>query len=61
MCSYHPTKGNIKGKYMTILNKAMNMPGVRVNRENYLRINLSKYVPDEQVEKAIETTPASWN
>ncbi|MDA3863002.1 MAG: hypothetical protein PF689_03950 [Deltaproteobacteria bacterium] len=43
---------------MTILNKAMNMPGVRVNRENYLRINLSKYVPDEQVEKAIETTPA---
>ncbi|MGM0597031.1 MAG: hypothetical protein ACQES9_08345 [Myxococcota bacterium] len=58
MCSYYPTKENSREKWYVMLEKALRMPGVRVNRENYLRKNLSKCVSDEQVEVAIKTTPA---
>ena len=41
-----------------ILAKAMSMPGVYIDREKYLRKELSKYYSEEQVQKAIDTTPA---
>lgn len=44
------------------LNKAvsltMKMPGIKVNRKNYLNKTLSKYYSAGVVKKAIETTPA---
>lgn len=41
------------------LNAAAKLPGVRINRENYLRAALKRHCTDEQVELAIASTPAS--
>ncbi|MDR0325931.1 MAG: hypothetical protein LBI19_07570 [Oscillospiraceae bacterium] len=41
-----------------ILRAALELPGVKINRESFLRKELSKYFDDDVVEKAIETNPA---
>jgi len=41
----------------SILRGAMNLPGARINRADYLRKELSKRVNKEELEKAIDTSP----
>lgn len=41
-----------------ILNTAMKLPGIKINREKFLRKELKKYFDNDTVEKAIETNPA---
>ena len=41
-----------------ILRSAIGLPGVRINRESFLRKELSKHHDDDVVDKAIETSPA---
>lgn len=41
-----------------LLNAVLAMPGVRVDRAEYLRVELSKHVAPDVVTRAIETTPA---
>lgn len=37
---------------------ALKVPGVKIDRDKFLKKEFFKYVPEEVVEKAIETTPA---
>lgn len=41
-----------------ILHSAREMPGIRINRDSFLRKELSKYFDEGVVEKAIATNPA---
>lgn len=41
-----------------IIAHVMSIPGIYIDREKYLRNELSKYYSEEQVQKAIDTTPA---
>ena len=41
-----------------VLRSSLMIPGARVSREDYLRRELEKHLPAEQVKAAIETTPA---
>jgi len=41
-----------------VLRSAIGLPGVRINRESFLRKELSKHHDDDVVSKAIETNPA---
>ena len=45
-------------KFEMILRSAMELPGIRIERANFLKKELSKYHEDEVVNKAIETNPA---
>lgn len=45
-------------KFELVLQKAISVPGVRINRESFLRKELTKYFDDEIVEKAISGNPA---
>ena len=40
-----------------IINKAVKVPGIKVNREKFLRKELKKYCTDKQINNAILTTP----
>lgn len=42
-----------------VLSAALRFPGVRIDREAYLRAALSRRCPEEQIRKAIEETPAA--
>lgn len=44
--------------FYSVVNAAMDIPGVRINREKFLRNELSKFYSKEIVNKAIELTPA---
>lgn len=37
---------------------ALKVPGVKIDRDSFLRKEFFKYVPEDQINKAIETTPA---
>lgn len=41
-----------------VVRASLSMPGAKVNRDSYLRKELSKYVSDDVVTKAVQTTPA---
>lgn len=41
-----------------LLNVSMKIPNIRVDRTTFLRVNLSKHCSEEQVNNAINTTPA---
>lgn len=41
-----------------IIIKSMKIPGIKINRENFLRKELFKYVQPEMIEQAILTNPA---
>jgi hypothetical protein len=45
-------------KFEMILRSAMDFPGVRISREEFLRKELSKYYEDDVVNNAISTNPA---
>ena len=44
--------------FQNVLNTAMKIPGVRINREQFLRRSLSKYYKEDVVKTAIEYNPA---
>ncbi|MCL1806121.1 MAG: EcsC family protein [Oscillospiraceae bacterium] len=45
-------------KFEMVLHSAMELPGIKINRESFLRKELSRYFEDKVIEKAIETNPA---
>lgn len=45
-------------KFEMVLHSAMELPGIRINRADFLRKELSKYFESDVVEKAIKTNPA---
>ena len=45
-------------KFEMVLHSAMELPGIRINRDNFLRKELSKYYDKDVVEKAVESNPA---
>ncbi|MCA2201031.1 EcsC family protein [Streptomyces sp. SMS_SU21] len=45
--------------FSTVLVAAAKLPGVRINRETYLRKALARHCPEEQIKQAIEETPAA--
>ena len=46
-------------KFSQVLNVAAKLPGVRINRANYLRIALKRHCTEEQIERAIADSPAA--
>ncbi len=44
--------------FQTVLNQAVKIPGVRINRNKYLNRELSKYYESDKVEKAIALSPS---
>lgn len=46
-------------KFSQILNAAAKLPGVRINRANYLRVALKRHCTEEQIERAIADSPAA--
>jgi len=44
--------------FETILQKAISLPGIKVDRSLFLKRTLSKHYSDESVKRAIETNPA---
>ena len=42
-----------------IIIMAMKVPGVKIKRAEFLRREFQKYVPEEKIKRAIETTPAN--
>ncbi len=45
-------------KFEMVLHSAMELPGIKVSRANFLQKELSKYFDDDVVKKAIATNPA---
>lgn len=45
-------------KFTQTLEAAAQLPGVRINREAYLRAALKRYCTDDQISRAISTSPA---
>ncbi len=50
-----PSESN---KFESVLQAAISVPGVRINRESFLRKELTKYFDDEIIEMAISGNPA---
>ena len=48
-------------KWANIIEVSLAIPGARVNRENFLRTQLGSHCDEEQVSKAIESSPAKAN
>ncbi|KOU26619.1 MULTISPECIES: hypothetical protein [unclassified Streptomyces] len=46
-------------RFSAALVRAANLPGVRINREAYLRQALGRHCSEEQIRQAIEETPAA--
>ena len=53
-----PTAENGTGTFEKILRSAIELPGIKINRADFLRKELSKYFDEDVVVKAIETNPA---
>lgn len=45
--------------FYSVIKAAMNVPGVKISRNEFLAKQLSKHFPQEVIEKAIEKNPAS--
>lgn len=45
--------------FIKLLNTALGMPGVKIDREAFLRKELAKYYPERVVREAVRTNPAS--
>ena len=45
--------------FTQVLEAAAKLPGVRINRETYLRAALKRYCSAEQLERAIAESPAA--
>ena len=48
-----------ESKFFMIIKSAMNMPGVKIRREEFLENELSKYFSQDTVQEAIRSNPAS--
>lgn len=48
-----------ESKFFMVIKSAINMPGVKINRKEFLGKELSKYFDEDIVKKATESTPAS--
>jgi hypothetical protein len=48
-----------ESRFSTVLVAAAKLPGVRINREAYLRKALARYCSDDDIRRAIEETPAA--
>lgn len=46
-------------KFTQVLDAAAKLPGVRINRASYLRSALKRYCTDEQIEAAVNESPAA--
>lgn len=46
-------------KFTQVLDAAAKLPGVRINRERYLRSALKRHCNEEQIEAAVRTSPAA--
>jgi hypothetical protein len=46
-------------KFTQVLDAAAKMPGVRINRETYLRTALKRHCTQEQIERAVAENPAA--
>lgn len=47
-----------RNKFDAILEKVMKVRGVKINRENFLNKELSKYFSEDVVKKAVQENPA---
>lgn len=50
---------NAGSTFAQVLDAAAKLPGVRINRSSYLRTALRRHCTDEQIEKAVVTSPAT--
>jgi hypothetical protein len=50
---------NAESRFFTLLLAAAKLPGVRIDREAYLRSALARRCSEEQIRRAIEETPAA--
>ncbi|MGW2299931.1 hypothetical protein [Streptomyces sp. NPDC001809] len=50
---------NPESRFSVVLASAANLPGVRINREAYLRKALARYCSEDDIRRAIEETPAA--
>ncbi|MFJ4481279.1 hypothetical protein ACIP3D_02905 [Streptomyces longwoodensis] len=50
---------NPESRFFTVLLAAAKLPGVRVQREAYLRSALARHCSEDQIRRAVETTPAA--
>ncbi|MEU3292752.1 hypothetical protein ABZ722_10375 [Streptomyces longwoodensis] len=50
---------NPESRFFTVLLAAARLPGVRVQREAYLRSALARHCSEDEVRRAVETTPAA--
>ncbi|WP_217165829.1 hypothetical protein [Streptomyces sp. AC512_CC834] len=48
-----------ESRFSAVLVGAAKLPGVRINRDAYLRKALSRYCSDDEIRRAIEETPAA--
>ncbi|MFI1952987.1 hypothetical protein ACH437_14240 [Streptomyces xinghaiensis] len=50
---------NPESRFFAVLLAAAKLPGVRINRETYLRSALARHCSEEEIRRAIEETPAA--
>jgi hypothetical protein len=50
---------NSESRFSAVLTSAAKLPGVRINREEYIRKALTRYCAEEDIHRAIEKTPAA--
>jgi hypothetical protein len=50
---------NPESRFSAVLVSAANLPGVRINRDAYLRKALARYCSEEQIRRAIQESPAA--
>lgn len=50
---------NPGSNFTQVLEAAAKLPGVRINRDAYLRQALRRYCTEEQIERAVDTSPAA--
>ncbi|MFF9666612.1 hypothetical protein ACF1FY_31525 [Streptomyces althioticus] len=50
---------NPESRFFAVLMAAAKLPGVRINREAYLRSALARHCSEEEIRRAIEETPAA--
>lgn len=48
-----------ESSFAQVLNAAAKLPSVRISRTSYLRTALRRHCTDEQIEKAVKTSPAA--
>nr|WP_265292605.1 EcsC family protein [Streptomyces sp. SHP 1-2] len=55
----HKSSGNAESRFSTLLATAAKLPGVRIDRDAYLRTALRRHCSEEDIRRATEETPAA--